>query len=270
MAIVLASLLDADWSKLGEEACAAAKAGVDGISIDIMDGVFVPRITFSPIHASVIRNLVDLPIEVHLMTAQPEKHVQAFCDAGADQVIFHLEATADPLSLINYIKNRGLRAGISVLKETPLDAISDELLGAVDAVNLMSIKVGYGGQVADDITLDRLRALRKRAETINPSVALEVDGGMKHNNCARFVNAGADVIIVGTGIYKSGNYMEAVKLVKENLTENAEESSNRLKTFFAQPSRKNIDDLERRQRLNQIRIDLDIPESSWDPLNSKR
>ena len=270
MAIVLASLLDADWNRLGEEAYAAAEAGVDGISIDIMDGEFVPRITFNPAHASIIRNLVDIPIEVHLMTASPEKHVQAFCDAGADQIIFHLEATDNPLSLINYIKSRGLRAGISVLKETSLDAISDELLGVVDAINLMSIKVGYGGQVADDITLDRLRALRKRAESLNPSVALEVDGGMKHNNCARFVNAGADVIIVGTGIYKSNNYNEAIKLIKANLTENAETSYNRLKTFFAQPSKNNIDDMERRQRLNQLRIDMDIPESSWDPLNSKR
>lgn len=270
MAILLASLLDADWSKLGEEAFAAAQAGVDGISIDIMDGEFVPRITFGPVQASIIRNLVDLPIEVHLMTAKPENHVETFCDAGADQVIFHLEATDNPMSLIKYIKGRGLRAGISVLKETSLSAISNELLETVDTINLMSIKVGYGGQVADDCTLERLRCLRERAKAINPLLALEVDGGMKHSNCARFVNAGADVIIVGTGIFKSNNYQEAVSLIKSNLTENEEDSKSRLETFFAQPSRIGINDTKRRQRLNQLRINLDIPESSWNPLTSKR
>lgn len=270
MAILLASLLDADWLNLEKEVREVDAAGVDGFSIDVCDGQFVPRITFGPHIASKIRNMTDLPIEVHLMVATPEKFIEQYCDAGADQVIFHVETTNDPFALINYVKSRGLRVGLSLCRESSIELISDELLASIDAVNFMAIVVGYGGQKAADKILEKVEALRDRAKIINPSLALEIDGGMKSYNCGKYVNAGADVIIMGTGIYKADNYSDAVKEAKQNMLYNDAESRWRLRTFLSGPSLNLADDIERRRRLDQIRISMDIPEKSWDPMNSRR
>ena len=271
MAILMASLLDADWARLGDEVRGADQAGVDGISIDITDGIFVPRFTFGPNAVSVIRNITDLPLEVHLMIANPEKQVEIFCDAGGDQIIFHIEATNDPLALIRYIKSRGLQAGLSLNEETPLEKLTDHMIEAIDAVNFMAVPVGYGGQKPTERTFEKIHTIRERAKNINPLLAVEIDGGMKPDNCAEYVEAGADVIIIGTGIYKSSDYGEAVRIAKQNMLFNDDVSRKRLEVFLSGPSKKLADDdMERRQRLDQLRINLDIPTRSWDPLNSRR
>ena len=270
MAILLASLLDADWSNLEKEVRSADVAGVDGFSVDICDGQFVPRFTFGPQIVSKIRNMTDLPMEVHLMVSTPERFVEQYCDAGADQIIFHVETTKDPFALINYVKSRGLCVGLALCLESPVDLITDEMIASIDAVNFMTIPVGYGGQKASEETLKKVESLRKRAESINPHLALEMDGGMKSYNCSKYVDAGADVIIMGTAIYKSDNYANAVNEAKKNLLANDVESKERLKRFLEGPSLKLADDIERRKRLDQIRINMDIPESSWNPMNSKR
>ena len=270
MAILLASLLDADWSRLQEEVQAVDIAGVDGFSIDIMDGIFVPRLTFGPYQVAIIRNITEIPIDVHLMITKPEKQIEIFCDAGADQVIFHIEATDDPLALIKYIKSRGLQAGLALLQDTPLEEITDHMLESIDALNFMAVPVGYGGQKASNNTLERIQIIRERAKNINPMLAIEVDGGMKPNNCADFVDVGADAIVIGTGIYKSDDYNEAVRRAKQNMLKNDFEARKRLEAFLLEPSKSLIDNIERRKRLDQLRINMDIPLSSWDPVNSKR
>lgn len=270
MAILLASLLDADWLNLEKEVREADAAGVDGFSVDICDGQFIPRITFGPHIASIIRNITDLPMEVHLMVATPERFVEQYCDAGADQIIFHIETTNDPFALIQYVKSRGLRVGLALCLESSLDLITDRMIDLIDAVNFMTIPAGYGGQTASDEVLEKVKMLRTRTQNINPSLALEIDGGMKSYNCKEYVNAGADVIIMGTGIYKADDYAVAVKEAKLNLEYNDMQSRKRLKTFLDGPSIKLADDIERRKRLDQIRQNMDIPQRSWDPMNSRR
>jgi len=270
MAVLLASLLDADWEMLEDEVRAVETAGVDGFSLDIIDGHFVPRVTFGPDAVSAIRNMTDIPLEVHLMVIEPENQVEKFCDAGADQVIFQLEAADDPLAIIGYIKGRGIQAGLSLLIETPLEVITDRMLESIDALNFMAVPVGYGGQKVSDKTIERIQAVRKRAERINPLLAIEIDGGMKPDNCAEYAAAGADAIIIGTGIYKSGDYGTAVRTAKQNMSANDFESRKRMEAFLSGPSGKFAGDADRRRRLEQIRIELGIPQSAWDPLNSRR
>ncbi len=270
MAILLASLLDANWMNLADEVQAVDAAGIDGFSIDVCDGQFVPRITFGPHIASKIRNITDLPIEVHLMVSKPEKFVEQYCDAGADQLIFHVETTNDPFALIDYVKSRGLQVGLALCRDTPLTMITDRMLESINALNFMAIVVGYGGQKASEHTLEKVQIIRERAKSINPLLALEIDGGMKAYNCADYVKAGADVIIMGTGIYKTDNYNDAVRLAKQHMLENDVESQKRLKAFLSGPSINLVNDIERRKRLDQIRINFNIPETSWDPLNSRR
>lgn len=270
MAILLTSILDADWLNLSNEVRAVDKAGTDGFSIDIMDGIFVPRITFDVHIVSIIRNITNVPLEVHLMITNPEKQIEKFCDAGADLILVHVEASKDPLALIKYVHSRGLQAGLAILQETPLDAISDYMLESINALNLMAVPVGYGGQKPSDKTLERIQTIRERSKNINPNLAIEIDGGMKPENCSKYVEAGADLITIGTGIYKSGNYNNAINIAKENMLQNDYISRKRLETFLSCPSINLKDDIERRRRLEQIRVDLDIPLRSWNPMESKR
>ncbi|WEG11012.1 ribulose-phosphate 3-epimerase [Pullulanibacillus sp. KACC 23026] len=238
MALVLASILDADWDHLPKEIQDVDQAGVDAFSIDIMDGDFVERTTFSPETVSQIRNITKLPIEVHLMVSRPEDHVEKYCDAGADQVVFHLEATKDPLSLINYIKSRGLLSGVAILKETDLSQLSDEVLEAIDAITLMSITIGFGGQKPSPETIDRIKALRERANQVNPNLAIVIDGGMKPNNASIYTEAGADGVVIGTGIYHADNYEEAIQLAKKAIHSEDPVSRRRFKEFLETPSLK--------------------------------
>ncbi len=270
MAILLASILDADWLKLTEEIQAVDSAGIDGFSIDIMDGNFVPRITFGPHIVSQIRNITDLPIEAHLMIANPDEQIKNYCDAGADQILFHLEASKNPVAMIDYIHSRGLLAGLAILIETDLDAVSDEILEKIDALNLMAVRVGYGGQKPAENTIERIIALRERAKILNPNLVIEIDGGMKQDNCGNYVNAGADIIVIGTGIYKASDYSEAIAAAKANMNFDASLSKKRLNSFLSTPSVKLIDDSERRSRLDIMRQEMGISKTSWNPLESKR
>jgi len=270
MAILLASILDCDWENLEEEVRAVDNIGVDGFSIDVMDGHFVPRITFGPHTVSKVRNITDLPIEVHLMIIKPEEQVEMFCDAGADQLIFQIETTPDPLSIIDYIHSRGLQAGLSILVETDLSCLTEEILGSIDALNFLAVPVGYGGQKPSPATFDRIATIREKAKSLNHNLALEVDGGIKPDNCGDYVKAGADVVTIGTGIYKAENYESAICFAKGNISYDDVVSRKRVERFLGKPSYALADDIERRKRLDRVRKELDIPVNLWDPLNSKR
>jgi ribulose-phosphate 3-epimerase len=217
MAVLFASILDSDWNNLAAEIRAAEQAGVDGFSIDVMDGMFVPRVTFDSHTVRAVKAASPLPVEAHLMVRDPDTRLEEFREAGADQITFHFEAAADPLGTIRRIHALGALAGLAVLRETPLEGIPDALIAEADALNLMAVPVGYGGGAPSPELRERVMAARRRAEALNPALVIEIDGGMKPQNCGEYVRAGADFIVMGTGIYKAPDYAAAVREAWQNL-----------------------------------------------------
>lgn len=260
MAIIAASILDADHSQLRHEISRVARAGVDAFSLDVMDGIFVPRITFDDYLVAAIRTCVELPLEVHLMVDRPEAWVKRICDAGADMVVFHLEATADPCDVVRRIRDENRAVGLAIKCETDLAAISDELLSQIDLVNLMAVPIGFGGNASAPDTLDRVRELRKRSEVAGVNVAIEVDGGVKPSNVNDFVKAGADMLTVGTGIYHADDVDQAVRILRDS-TDGAlglEARARLYRSFLSVPSRMGISSGEQHARLDALRVARDI------------
>jgi ribulose-phosphate 3-epimerase len=267
MAVISASILDADFSRLQQEVERVADAGIDAFSLDVIDGHFAPRISFGDYVVALVRTWVDLPIEVHLMVERPERLVQRMCDAGADLVLFHLEATDDPLAVVELVRTEGRCVGVAVKEDTPIDALSDELLGAVEVVNLLSVPIGFGGSPSAPDTLERIAYLRGRADTLGLPLGIEVDGGVKPTNVGGYVDAGADMLTVGTGIYHAADPADAVRtLVSSTAGSSDALARNRLSDFLAMPSRDSGDDAARRARLEELRVAQDIPRRVWDPL----
>lgn len=237
MAIIAASILDADFSRLENEVTRVADAGVDAFSLDVIDGHFAPRVTFGEDVVAQVRSWVGLPIEVHLMVDRPENWVQGMCDAGADMVLFHVEATDQAEEVIAVVRSEGRRVGVAIKEETPLAELSDELLSAVDLVNLLSVPIGFGGSPSAPDTFSRIRDLRGRSIAGGLGFAIEVDGGVKPENADRYVDAGADMLTVGTGIYHAPDAAKAVAQLRES-TSGAMDgvSRERLAGFLSVPS----------------------------------
>jgi ribulose-phosphate 3-epimerase len=266
MAVIAASILDADFARLRSEITRVADAGVDAFSLDVMDGHFVPRLTFGEFLVAQIRSWIDLPIEVHLMVESPASWVQRMADAGADMIMFHFEATAEPLDVVARIRAERRAAGLAVRLETPIDAISEELLSAVNVVNLVSVPLGWGGSASAVETFDRISALRARIEEIGVGTAIEVDGGVKPDNAVRYAEAGADMLTSGTGIYHAADVGQAVTKLRTSTSGPADAiARERLKPFLSMPSASPVDDAARRSRLDRLREALDIPTTVWDP-----
>lgn len=237
MAIIAASILDADFSRLEYEVTRVADAGVDAFSLDVIDGHFAPRVTFDADVVARVRSWVDLPIEVHLMVDRPEKWVQRMCDAGADMVLFHVEATDQSEEVIAAVQAEGRRVGVAIKEETPLTELSDQLLSAVDLVNLLSVPIGFGGSPSAPDTFTRIRELRRRSSDAGLDFAIEVDGGVKPENADRYVDAGADMLTVGTGIYHAQDAAKAVAQLHESTSGAMDAvSRERLVGFLSVPS----------------------------------
>ena len=271
LAIIAASILDADFARLEHEVARVAAAGVDAVSLDVMDGHFVPRLTFGDIVAARIRSWIDLPIEIHLMVERPETWVRPMCDAGADMIVFHLEAANDPFEVIERIRTEERLAGIALKHETSIDEVPDGLLAAVDLVNLVAVPLGYGGSASVADTFERITELRERIDAGGLDVAIEVDGGVKPTNAVRYVEAGADMLTVGTGIYHAADVDEAVRTLRDTTTGPADGRARaRLHRFLSVPSTETVDGAARRARLDAARAALDIPKNVWDPMSSFR
>ncbi|MCY1658230.1 ribulose-phosphate 3-epimerase [Dietzia sp. SL131] len=273
MTILVASILDADHLRLAEEIRLAEDAGVDAFSFDVMDGHFVPRIELGPQYVAQLRQETDLPLEVHLMINDPESFVEVYCDAGPDLVSFHFEAAKSPEQIISYIKGRGLLAGIAVKHETPLETIPNSLLSQVDHVLLLAVPAGFGGAPAGESAVHRIRKMRELlVQSSNENATIEVDGGVKPQTTGIFAEAGADLVVIGTGIYKSPDYVEAVAEAKQNIALHSQQFANspREASFMAKPSLGLASDKNRRERLERLRSNLDIPSRIWDPLSSPR
>ena len=216
MTRIAPSILSADFMRLGDEIRAAEEAGADLVHVDVMDGHFVPNITIGPMFVEGIRKITKLPIDVHLMISDPDKYVNDFASAGADYITVHAEATMHLHRSVQCIREKGIKAGVSLNPATPLCSL-DYILSDIDMVLIMSVNPGFGGQKFIPSALDKIRKLRNTIVERNRSVLIEVDGGVKLGNAAEIAAAGADVLVMGSAFFGSGDYGAFMKKLKEEL-----------------------------------------------------
>ncbi|EDS76167.1 ribulose-phosphate 3-epimerase [Clostridium botulinum C str. Eklund] len=208
------SILSADFSNLGEDIKKIDKYGADIIHIDVMDGMFVPNISFGiPIIKS-IRNITKLPFDVHLMIEDPARYIENFAKSGADIITVHYEADRHLDRTINYIKSFGVKAGIALNPATPVESIR-HLIGIVDMVLIMSVNPGFGGQKYIEYCSDKIRKVKELAKELNKDLLIEVDGGVGANNIKKVVECGANVIVAGSAVFKNGEIEKNIKEIKE-------------------------------------------------------
>lgn len=210
------SILSADFTILGEEIKAVVKAGADLLHVDVMDGHFVPNITLGqPVVASIDR-ATDLPLDVHLMIASPERYIEEFRKAGADWISVHAEATSHLHRAVQQIKEAGARAGVALNPATPLSSL-DAVLGDLDFVLIMTVNPGFGGQKFIRSMLEKIRTLRARIDDEGLAVDIEVDGGIKIDNAAEVARAGGDVFVAGSAVFQSKDYNATLAALRERL-----------------------------------------------------
>jgi ribulose-phosphate 3-epimerase len=203
---ILPSLLLCDFGKLRSEVEAVEAAGVPAVHLDVMDGHFVPNISYGLPIVEAVRHATALPIDVHLMISNPARYVEQFHTAGADSMTIHAEAVSDPRAVLDKIRELGAVAGLAINPPTPLAAIQ-AALPHCDLVLVMSVMPGFGGQAFDKVALGKLQSLRDR-DDVRP--LLEVDGGIAAPTIGSCAAAGADLFVAGSAIFRSGNYATAV------------------------------------------------------------
>lgn len=213
--IIAPSILSADFARLGEEVALVETAGADWIHIDIMDGVFVPNITFGPDVVKSIRPYSSIPFDVHLMIENPERYVKAFAEAGANIITVHVEATKHLNRVVQEIHETGAKAGVSLNPATPVCAV-DGILEEIDMVLVMSVNPGFGGQKFIPSTISKIKALRERIACVGKQVLIEVDGGVNPGNVGQLAAAGTDVFVAGTAVFNGGRYKENIELLRKN------------------------------------------------------
>lgn len=207
------SILSADFSKLGEEILAVEAAGADWIHIDVMDGHFVPNITIGPGPIQSLRKITRLPFDVHLMIENPERYIDSFADAGSDVITVHVEAARHLHRTIAHIRERGIKAGVSLNPATPLVQV-EPILNDVDVLLIMTVNPGFGGQKFIRSALPKIRKAREMVNSTAPNVAIEVDGGVTLHNIKSIAEAGADIIVAGASVFGSGNYKQTIGSMK--------------------------------------------------------
>lgn len=202
------SILSFDLTTLSTQVPRLVAAGAHIIHLDVMDGQFVPPITFGDVLATNLRNHTEAPMEAHLMTITPERHFDAFIKAGCKRIIFHVEATVHAHRLVQELKSKGVEAGIAINPATPVEAI-ENLIGDIDLALVMTINPGWGGQPLIPFTLEKIQRIR----ALRPDLPIEVDGGVDPNTLPQIIAAGANIFVVGSYLLRASTLEEGVKSI---------------------------------------------------------
>lgn len=211
------SFLTADMGRLAEEVRAVEEAGADYLHLDVMDGHFVPPITFGELVVASIRKITQRPLDVHLMIEQPERHLEAFAQAGSDIINVHVEACQELEPILKQIKALGCRAGVCINPPTPISAV-EGVLSEVDQVVLMGVNPGWGGQPFIPETLPKIRQLRALLDERGLTPDIEIDGGVKVHNAAACAEAGARVLVAGSVVFNDeASVAESMRALREAL-----------------------------------------------------
>ena len=207
------SILSADFAKLGEEIKDVERGGADYIHVDVMDGHFVPNITIGPLIVEAIRPVTKLPLDVHLMIENPDLYIESFANAGADYITVHVEACKHLHRTIGLIKSLGVKAGVVLNPATPVNMIQ-HVIKDIDMVLLMSVNPGFGGQSFIPEVLPKIREVKAMAEQFNPTLEIEIDGGVNEETAKLCIEAGANVLVAGSAIYNKSDRKAAIAAIR--------------------------------------------------------
>ena len=216
MKLIAPSILSADFSKLGEEIKAVEAAGADWIHADVMDGHFVPNITIGPLIVDAVKRVTALPIDVHLMIENPDNYISAFARAGASWISVQVETCVHLNRTVQLIKENGARAGVVLNPSTPVGAV-EWILEYVDYVLIMSVNPGFGGQAFISSSLKKIKTLRSLIEDKGLKTLIEVDGGVNDKTIADVSNAGTDVFVAGSAIFRSPDYHKTIQSFRKKI-----------------------------------------------------
>jgi ribulose-phosphate 3-epimerase len=211
---IFPSILSADFRCLEREVKAAQDAGADRIHCDVMDGHFVPNITFGPLVVEAVRRCVTIPLDVHLMISDPAKYVDDFCNAGASVLIVHAEACSDLPAVLGNIRKRGVKPGVSVNPDKPISLFTKHL-ALIDQVLIMTVFAGFGGQKFIPGSLEKIADLRRQAQSLNPALDIEVDGGINEQTAYEAAKQGANLFVSGSYVFGQKNYNGRIKALRE-------------------------------------------------------
>src|SRR5215211_6621797 len=202
MPAIAPSILAADFARLGEQVRETELGGADRVHVDVMDGHFVPNISMGPVVVQALRPVTKLPLEVHLMIAEPGKYLEPFAKAGADTLLVHVELPIDLMATVARIKALGKKAGVVINPATPVN-LSDDLVRAVDLILVMTVVPGFGGQAFMPECVAKVRQVRALVDRVKPAVEVEVDGGIDERSAAECVRAGATVLVAGSSVFRA-------------------------------------------------------------------
>jgi ribulose-phosphate 3-epimerase len=208
------SILSADFSRLKEEIQAVEAAGADWLHVDVMDGHFVPNITIGPVVVEWVRKVTKIPIDVHLMITDPDKYAPEFIKAGADWISVHPDTCPNPNATLNKIRDLGAKSSIAVNPDVPLKKV-EGCFSDIDMVLMMTVFPGFGGQAFIPDVLPKIEEVRKRIDQSRLAILVEVDGGIKTDNIDRVCRAGGEVIVSGSGIFKTPNYADTIRRMRQ-------------------------------------------------------